>query len=495
MPKLQIIGPADPVNLPNASPESFGAGVGRAMQETGRVGQALGQVLQQVIDSKAKSAAVQYEQELSAAANEISLDPDITKRGEKFEAAQRSLQERYRPKLGARGTFDSAAGMATMELRTKFDHKTMVDGIGEARRNTEINIGYKAMKAATAETDQEVATLFQEIQNDLTEGSLYLTPAQQTQMFQKSMGDSIRAMADTNPKRALQWIDRVGPMLGPEVTAVYRGEAITNIRQAAAAEVAEQEAAQKRIDLAEKMRSKAAGRELIQMEADGNLTVGAVRARIKSGELSEERGRLWLDRAKDQAGGGDGGSRENRQRYVELREASDRGEDISEASEAAYIAGEISKTDWDSLNDDRSDVVFKEPRKSILGTLDPKNFGASAARMNMPQLRSDAILAFDRWKRANPDASIEQAEDKAKALIDGALKSGNQTKAARNLAPLAGIQGRPIKTQEEVDKALRTLNERFQRGEISQTMFEQKLTELDEVSQSIEADALANGGE
>lgn len=240
MPKLQIIGPADPVNLPNASPESFGAGVGRAMQETGRVGQALGQVLQQVIDSKAKSAAVQYEQELSAAANEISLDPDITKRGEKFEAAQRSLQERYRPKLGNRGLYDSTVGLATMELRTKFDHKTMLDGIEESVRNTEMTVQHKALKAATAESEEEMLTLFQEIQNDLKAGELYLTPGQQDQMFQKSIGIAVRAMVDNDPQRALDVIDKFGTYLEPAAISVWKKEAALNLKAAQEQGAAEQ---------------------------------------------------------------------------------------------------------------------------------------------------------------------------------------------------------------------------------------------------------------
>jgi len=496
MPKLQIIGPADPVNLPTASPESFGAGVGRAMQETGRVGQALGQVLQQVADSKAKSAAAVYEQELGAAAEQISLDPDIESRSQKFEAAQRKLQEKYRPKLGARGTFDSMAGMATMELRTRFDHKTMLDGIDEARRNTEINIGHKAMKAATAESDQEVVTLFQEIQNDLNEGSLYLTPAQKTQMFQASMGDSIRAMADTNPKRALEWIDRVGTMLPPEVLSVYRSEAIINIKQSAAALVAEQEAAQKALEDAEKARRKAAGEELVAMDADGTLTVGAVSERIKRGDLSEAQGRLWLDRAR-QGPEGSGGGGIDRDLYVQYSEAADRGESIEEQVNTAYASGRLGKTEHDALISRRRDVVFKEPRKAILGTLDPKNFGVNAARMGMPELRSDALLAFDRWQRANPDASIEQAEDKAQQLIKNALGTGTRNRNAKSLATTSGLGiGKRIETLEDVTQAARGLKAKRDSGVMKHDQYENEMVKLQELKQAIEAEAAlgASGG-
>lgn len=494
MPKLQIIGPADPVNLPTASPESFGAGIGRAMQETGRVGQALGQVLQQVADSKAKSSAAAYEQELGSVAEQISLDPDIEGRGRKFESAQRKLQEKYRPKLGNRGLYDSASGMATMELRSRFDHKTMLDGIDEARRNTEINIGHKAMKAATAESDEEVVTLFQEIQNDLNEGSLYLTPAQQTQMFQNSMGASIRAMADTNPKRALEWIGRVGTMLPPEVLAVYRSEAITNIKMSAAAAVAEEEAGRKAIERAEKDRSKAAGRELVALDAAGALTVGDVTSRIRSGALSEEKGRLWLDRARNPSEGGSGGI--DRDLYVKLSEAADRGDSVSDEVNDAYLSGKIGKTEHDALINRRGDVVFSEPRKAILGTLDPKNFGPNAARMGMPELRSDSLLAFDRWQRNNPDATIEQAEDKAQQLIKSALGTGKQNKNAKSLATIGGLgSGKRIETQEDVDKVAKGLRDKLTAGIIKQDRYDDEMLKLDEVAQSLDADSALGGGE
>lgn len=495
MPKLQIIGPADPVNLPNASPESFGAGVGRAMQETGRVGQALGQVLQQVADSKAKSAAAGYESELGSVAEQIALDPDIEGRGQKFDSAQRKLHEKYRPKLGARSTFDSAAGMATMELRTRFDHKTMLDGISEARRNTEINIGHKAMKAATAESDQEVVTLFQEIQNDLNEGSLYLTPAQKTQMFQSSMGQSIRAMADTNPKRALEWIDRVGTMMPPEVLAVYRSEAVTNIKQSAAALVAEQEANQKALELAEKERSKAAGLKLVEADAAGALTPGMVQSEIKSGNLTEAQGRLWLDRARNGPEGSGGGGID-RDLYVRLSEAADRGESVSEDVNDAYLAGRIGKTEHDALINRRGDVVFKEPRKAILGTLDPKNFGVNAAKMNMPELRSDALLAFDRWQRNNPDASIESAEDKAQSLIKTALGTGKRNRSAKNLGSAGGLGfGKRIETIDDVRQAASNLKSKLDKGDIKQDRYETMMLELRELKQAIEADAALGGSE
>ena len=495
MPKLQIIGPPDPVNLPNASPESFGAGVGRAMQETGRVGQALGQVLQQVAESKAKSAASAYEQELGAAAEQIFLDPDIEGRGQKFESVQRKLSEKYRPKFGARSAFDSAAGMATQELRTRFDHKTMLDGIDEARRNTEITIGHKAMKAATAESDQEVVTQFQEIQNDLNEGSLYLTPAQKTQMFQSAMGQSIRAMADTNPKRALEWINRVGTMLPPEVLSVYRSEAIINIKQAAAAEVAAQEANQKALIAAEKERYKAAGQKLLEADAAGALTPAMVQAEIKAGNLPSVQGRQWLDRARNGPDGGGGGSLD-RDLYVQLSEAADRGESISDQVNDANLGGRLGKTEHDALINRRKDVVFSEPRKSILGTLDPKNFGANAPRMGMPELRANALLAFDRWQRSNPDASITDAENKAQELIKSALGAGKRNRNAKALATVGGLgAGKRIETQEDVDKVAKGLRDKLKAGIITQEKYDDEMLKLDDVAQGIEADAAMGGTE
>lgn len=475
MPRLQIIGPADPVNLPNASPESFGAGVGRAMQETGRVGQALGQVLQQVADSKAKSSAAAYERDLGAAADQILLDPDIESRGQKFDAVQRKLQEKYRPKLGARGTFDSAAGMATMELRTKFDHKTMIDGIDEARRNTEITIGHKALKAATAATDEEVGTLFQEIQNDLAEGGLYLTPAQQTQMLQGAMGQGLRAMTDTNPKRALEWIDRAGTLLPPEVIAVYREEALTNIRQSAALKRAQ---AKEDYDLrirAEKEASAAAEERLMDLEQSGDLTLDAVRAER---DLSPTAYGRWKRLATgDKSGGGS-----KPEVYIDLSDRAAAGEDVVEDANTALTDGNISRTERDAIVKTSREGRFAEPRKSVLGALKT----IEERRPSAVGVTGLGLSQYDQWVADNRGATRSEADAKAAEII-GELRSYKNP--AGKTPPLAGAaNSRPIDSTEAINAELKKARDDLRKGLIDSATFNRRMTELQEMQLELDAE-------
>lgn len=476
MPRLQIIGAADSVSLPNATPEAFGAGVGRAMQETGRVGQALGQVLQQVAESKAKSSAAAYERDLGAAADQILLDPDIESRGKKFESVQRKLQEQYRPKLGARGAYDAAAGSATIELRTRFDHKTMLDGIDEARRNTEITIGHKALKAATSDTDEEVGTLFQEIQNDLAQGSLYLTPAQQTQMLQGAIGQGLRAMTDTNPKRALEWIGRAGTLLPPEVIAVYREEALTNIRQSAALERARADDEYKTRIRAEKESSAAAEERLMDLEQSGDLTLDAVRAEK---DLSPTAYGRWKRLATgDKSGGGS-----KPEVYISLSDAAAAGEDVVEDANTALTNGDISRSERDSIVKTSRDERFMEPRKSVLGAL-------KALEQKFPTkysgVTAKGLAEFDAWVAENRGASRTQSDAKAMEIIG----AGRGYKAQTTNAPAKGgaDNGRPLDSPDAIKAEIARVNDMFNKRLIDSAERNRRFMALREAQSELDAE-------
>ncbi len=408
MPRLIVQDAPTPVGQRGATPEAFGAGVGRSMQQTGQVAQALGQVMNQYAESQGRAQAIRYEQELEAESNRISLDPDIAGRGEKFEQAQRRLQERFRPKIGGRVTFDQRSDFATRALRSKFDHQAAVDGINEARLNTDLEVQHSALRMAEAETTEEIGGYMLEMRKAIEDAGLYYTPAEQTKKIQDAFGMGIRAMVDKNPVLALKVIDDFGTMLGPEVMAVYREEAITNIRQRVAIENAERRESERLAKEAAKAASDQAEDELFDLQIAGGLTLGAV-ADAKD-RLSPAAQRRWYDRAKGK--GGD--SAADPDRFMELTDRAEAGEDIKEDATEAAASGAITAVQRNALVKTSRDARFKPGRAEISRSLDP---GVMSSDMDMRAKRANAITAYDEWVRENPGATYDEAMGKARELI------------------------------------------------------------------------------
>lgn len=495
MPRLLLAEPQALAQMPSSNPNVYGAQIGAQMQETGRLTQALGQVLNEYADSQSRTAAIRYEQDLKAGADEISRDPDIAGRSQKLDDLANKLRSAYTPKLGNRNEYESRVGFATNDVRLSLMSKTKDDATAEIRLGAEQEATFRVQQAAATGDDQEIGIALVEAQNAFDDARLAYTPNQRMAAFQKVAGEGIRTLADTNPKIALKYIDQIGPMLGPEVQAVYREEAMTNIRQAAAAQVAEDDRLYKLNERAEKERSEQAETDLVQLDAAGSLTAGEVNRQIQSGALSPAAGRRWLAHVRKGPDGAGGGSLD-RDLYVRLSEAADRGESITDEVNQAYLDLKIGKPEHDALVGRRSDVVFKEPRKAILGALDPKAYGMQAEKMRMPELRADAVLAYDRWVRSNPDASIEQAEEKAQELIKAKLSTGKRNKTAKSLAFTSGLgNGKRIETQEDVDAAAVGLRKKLESGGMKQDQYDAEMLKLDDLAQSIEADAKMGGTE
>lgn len=466
MPRLIVEEPAQLAQQPSASPASFGALQGQAMQRTGRVTQALGEVLQEYGKTKAKAAAVQYGNELEAEANKLSLDPDIEKRGQKFDAIQRKIASKYRGNAGIGGLFDQYADTSTQEVRSRFEHKTMLDGIAESRRNVTMEVESLMLRAATTEDDEEVGVLFQEAQVALGDSDLFMTKAEQEQTLRDSVGVGLRAMAQTNPHRMLKWTDRLGSMLGPEVTAVYREQALTNIRQAAAAQVAEErQARQDRIN-AEKDASLSAEDRLMDLERSGRLTLAAVQS---EGDLSPAAYKRW----KTMATGGGGSGATDPDLYVALSESADAGEDIREKVNAAVNNG-ITVAQRDSLLKRSKDMRFGDNRKYISDALDP---GALASDIKMRVKRVRALQSFDDWTRKNPEATFEEAQERADFII----------RAATTKLPSLTYKGNAVKSKEDLATQVNNVVIQMEGGIISESEAKSRLKELKRISDEMEA--------
>lgn len=480
MPRLIVQGPADAPNLPNASSSAFGAGAARAMQETGRVTQALGQVLDEVAQSQSRASAVRYEQDLRAEADRISMDPDIMGRGAKFDAAQRKIFQRYRPKFGGLSGYDQRAEAATADVRTQFQHRTMLDGIKEARLNTQLEVQSQALKAATAETDEEAFTHLAGIRESLNSASLFYTPAEQTVALQDAIGSGLRAMADTNPKRALGLIDQLGTMLDPAVLSVYREEAQNTIKQAAREKAAEEAERRRLAEEAEKALSDRAEEELFELDANGLLTVAEVQKRVRM--LDETAGPQWLDRARRGPTGEAGGT--NPDIYVDLSDRASAGEDTVAEANAAYRGGLISRSERDSIVSTSRDRRFADNRKVIHDSLDP---GAFTSDLGMRQKRVRALQSFDNWARSNPEASFEDAQTKANEIV----------KAATIRLGSLKFMGRTIKSQEDIDTALENVRRQEEQQILTATEAAARYDELRRIEIELNARAAigSEGGE
>lgn len=470
MPRLIVQDAPAPVGQRPASPDSFGAGAGRAMQQTGQVAQALGEVMNQYAESQGRAQAIRYEQELEAEANRISLDPDIAGRGAKFEQAQRRLADRFRPKIGGRATFDQRSDFATRAIRSGFDHRTATDGIRESRLNTDLEVTASMMRMARAESTEDVGAAMLEAREALQSSSLFYTPAEQTRKIQDAYGAGIRAMADTNPVLALKVIDDFGPMLGPEVTAVYREEAIGNIRQRVAIENAERVESERLAKQAAKAASDQAEDELFDLQVSGGLTLGAV-AEAKD-RLSPVAQRRWYDRAKGK--GGDGAA--DPDVFMSLTDRADAGEDIKKDATEAAAAGLITAVQRNALVKTSRDARFKPGRVEISRTLDP---GILTSDMDMRAKRANAITAYDEWVKDNPTATYDEAMGKARELI--------------RVGVARAVGGASLKTVDDVVAEMEKLD--AQRALLPPDVYTQKIKRLNERRKEIEAlDAIEAAG-
>lgn len=483
MPKLIVQDLPAPANLPTASPSSFGAGVGQAMQQTGRVAQALGQVLDEVAASNARANATRYETDLQTEMQKIALDPDIAGRQAKFDDVQRKVYERHRPRFGAAAVYDQRTAMAGADLRSRFQYQTMLDGIKEARLNTQLEVDHKALKAAQAETDEETLGYFAQIREDLSDASLYMTPAEQTSALQDAVGTGVRAMVDTNPKRALGIIDSMGSILKPEVLSVYRDEAVAAIKQSAAEEVARSN--QLRIDAerAEKMRSDAAEDELATIDAEGVLSIDAVKRYMPM--LSPDAKRRWIDRAR--SGNAGSSSTQNPRVYVDLTKRADGGEDVTEATNSAYLAGEITKSDRDSILKTSRDTRIGAARKFISTSLDANAFPGD---MFAGTMEAQALQYFDAWAKDHPEATAEEAMMTARRQVSGVLAARPGGDVAAGLIRPVGAVVKPDDPRTvDIDATKAELSRLLQTGELDASSFAQEAVKLKRISDAQDARA------
>lgn len=463
MPRLIVSEAASPVQMPTASPASFGAGSAQALQRTGGMMQALGQVLNQYAESTARVKVIQYEQDLSAEAEAISMDPDIQGRAKKFDEAQRRLIDKHRPGFGSRNTYDQRASLSTGSIRSQFQARTMQDGIKESRLNTDLEVMHSMMKAANADSDEDAAASLLEAERALSESALYYTPAEQAIKLQTALGQGIRAMADTNPERALRVIDFLGPKLGPEVTAVYREEAMNNIRQAAARRVAEAKEQRRLMEQAEKDASRAAEERLIAADAAGDLSPSIVAGEVQN--LSPTAYLRWARRAKGDSPSS--GAVNDPTLYMELTDRAEAGDDVWEDATAAVTAGAISADKRNALVQTSRDARFKPARahiKTALG-VNPLNYDPERA-----EKLANALVAFDEWVIENPRAPREESFAKAQELVS----LGKQRARASRFA------GKTLKTPEDVRAQMKIIRDQRAAGVITPESYAEKLKNLEQ---------------
>lgn len=458
MPRLLIEEPQSVASMPRTNPAAYGAGVGQAMDTTGRLAQAFSQVVAEWSESESRSAAVRYEQDLKAGAMQISADPDIAGRMEKLDTLERRLQDAHRPTLGSRNEYESRVSFAANDVRTNLMAKTATDATNEVRLNAELEANYRIQSAAASGDEREIETAFVEAQRAFADASLAYTPAEQTVAFQKTVGLGIRTLAGTHPEQALKYIDRLGPMLGPEVQGVYRDEAMAAIQRNVSAEYTRRQQERTLREQDESDRNDAAEDRFAQADARHELTTTMIEAAVIRGEVTADVGRLWLDRARSgpvgSTGTGDKGV------YISLRTRSDNGENVMKETNEAYRIGAITKDDRDSIINTSRNVRFKGPRDYIRTALDPR---ANASDGDASTKMAQAFMYFDDWARAHPDASLEQAQDVAMRQVEGAKAAYTNRERPTELVRPVGVVN--VKDSErsnvvDIDASKRELNRR-----------------------------------
>ena len=216
MPRLFVAEPQPLARMPQSNPNVYGAQIGAEMEHTGRLTQALGQVLNEYADSQSRAAAVHYEQDLKAAAIEISRDPDIAGRGDKFDVIQKQIFDARTPKLGNRNEYEARAGLATNDVRNYLIEKTHNDATTEMRANNDLELDHYATKAANAGSMEESISYLRQAEESAGSAGLYRTPSEIEAKAQETLTHTIGLAALKNPALASSLYDSLGHMLTPE---------------------------------------------------------------------------------------------------------------------------------------------------------------------------------------------------------------------------------------------------------------------------------------
>lgn len=487
MPKLSVRERGPGAEIPRAT-GAAGQISGRNLQRLGSQVSAAGQILQASSDQRAARKAAEFTQALSAEADAIMLDPNLEQRESKLAAARKRLSSKFRPNfiVGSPGAFDFRANMAAERLQATVKAQTNSDGISRGIADNDFQLDQFVEEGAKADNPSDRALAF--IQGELAlSGALESGLRDQKghdkrlQKFRQDFaGGVLRRMRNDNPAAGLDFLEDEFDGTEEE-RQVWRGHMISSMRSAVSAEETEL----RRSELADRRREKVLDEEAQSelneiLGSDDILTVADVMDR--RGALSAAAERTYL-RIAESGGRITETATFDRGLYLDLSDRADRGEDIIADANAAFLEGRIDKTVRDNLVNASTDRRFGDARRGLSAALDPGILGDTSLREKKVQ----ALQFFDEWHIANPRASREEAEIKARELVDGARTLADPNKIESfQIRPVGAVlnpDGRTVNVPQSSAEILR----RFEAEEMTAFEMSQELVKLKRISDAQDA--------
>ena len=440
MPKLIVTDPARPTATPRVAPDALGAGVGRAVSQLGAQVNRTAQIAAAAGEQRASVLASQYSVALQDAEREILSDPsNLNEREKLLERAQKRLRTKYRGGITQR--FDQQAKLAEDVVGSRLRHRTRLDQIARGNADLSDNLDLLADDWARSAGDAEAQSLIEAralrqvnaaVESGLTDGNV-ARDLENRFRKRRALGVITRLMRE-DPLQAQVVLG--SPIQGMD--EVQRQDLLTRASAAHAAEMRSRrsmlDAQAKELEQAEKEQAEQAELRLVELDATGMLTVADVLALPDI--VPSERQRLWLDRAKE--GGGPATSATmDRNLYERLKERAEAGDPTVEADIiSAHREQRIPLSVRRELVEDDQRSRFGDARSMMLRALDvgEEVFGNnSSAAMAYATRAHKAEMEFDRWVKANPDASREDAMSVAQRAAQSAQFADMGTNPAFNL--------------------------------------------------------------
>lgn len=493
MPSLIQRNAAGPVGTPRANPDDFGAGQARGMRQVGRTVDRTAQVLNAAMDQRARLAATQYQAEAQNLARELMSDPgNLAERPALFEKQRKRLRSRYAKGPISAQTFDQQVGVIDERLGGILEHETRREGIVQGQAALADTLDALSDERAQAFGDASLeAQIDRKAQAALDSGldSGLIDDNLARDNLNRYNGRHRRSVIEMlvreDPKSAAELLTQPTPGLDE----FQRQALLTRSLNAYAAELkaqrmAEEDAA-KALEEAEEEAAEAAEIDLLEKDAAGTLTIFDVTSVATL--IESERGRLWLDRARD--GGGGGGSGVNAAVYVKLDERARQGLDIRRDAREAYLRGELNKGAYDDLLNDDQRSRFGDARKHLSISLDVSNatFNSNTTRAIAQQRQALALRSFDSYRLNNPGATREEAMGVAEQLVKQGTIADMSDVAAFNLNPATMVRG----ADGRIDEA--ASNEALEASGLSEPQKDlefqalERLVEIEQRQQAVEA--------
>jgi len=471
------------INVPSGA---FGGAVGQGLQELGSgiadFGASIAKVSQAAQDARrataVKSATARATADLKAFVLDLEQDPDYQSYPDKFKARAEAALEAYGADLDDRGKAEFRSNFEAMALGQAYDarrlaNKRVVDA-ATADLDTSLDTfaGVAAGASRPEDHDLAVAQAIGTIDDAAAGGIISAEEAGKRKRTFAGRLDEVEAMQQisADPDRAATML--VDPELFPNLdekrrqtlldTATRRSDALATKRRAEA---------ERQDKLAEK-RMKEDGDALLKTFYDSDSPSAAQLDALKNHpgvSPAEYKGAVKLL---------EGGSKEDDTGFlldvIPRLHTEDISRDLSEGLAAGKLKSDTYRTLMNqnkaALADDRPASPYKSGRDYVSNGLDPGQLGADPfVRAALTAAQTDALVDYDTWAAAHPDATFEQSIEQARAIRSQYQNVAFDQMSLALPRPRGFAGSKRDVTIEHVNAARRDLARRIQSGDLSDT--------------------------